>query len=185
MAFAVLDTETTWTDIVMSIGIVIADEQTFEPIHMLYDLITPACKQGGMYSSVLRLPNQQIDLEGKRSVVIAHITEQFSSFGVRSIFAYNALFDMKHLKELNCFAWYDIMKIAAYKQYNHAIPDSAECCATGKLKRNYGVEPIMRLLTGSSNYYEVHNALCDAADELKIMKLLGHDLNTYTGARIK
>ena len=65
------------------------------------------------------------------------------------------------------------------------IPDSAECCATGKLKRNYGVEPIMRLLTGSSNYYEVHNALCDAADELKIMKLLGHDLNTYTGARIK
>lgn len=95
-----------------------------------------------------------------------------------------ALFDMKHLKELNCFAWYDIMKIAAYKQYNHAIPDSAECCATGKLKRNYGVEPIMRLLTGSRNYYEVHNALCDATDELIIMKLLGHGLTTYTCARI-
>lgn len=185
MAFAVLDTETTWTDVVMSIGIVIADEQTFEPIHTLYDLITPACKNGGMYSSVLRMPDQQIDFEGKRKAVITHITEQFSSFGVHSIFAYNALFDMKHLKELNNFAWYDIMKIAAYKQYNHAIPDSAECCATGKLKRNYGVEPIMRLLTGLSNYYEVHNALCDAADELKIMKLLGHDLNTYTGARIK
>ena len=72
MAFAVLDTETTWIDVVMSIGIVIADEQTFDPIQTLYDLITPACKNGGMYSSVLRMPDQQIDFEGKRKAVIAH-----------------------------------------------------------------------------------------------------------------
>ena len=64
------------------------------------------------------------------------------------------------------------MRLAAYKQYNHTIPRNAECCKTGKLKRNYGVEPILRNLSGEKRYVETHNALLDAVDELKIMKLL-------------
>jgi hypothetical protein len=41
------------------------------------------------------------------------------------------------------------------------------------------VEPILRMLSGNSNYCETHNAVLDALDELKIMQLLGHDLEKY------
>ena len=70
------------------------------------------------------------------------------------------------------------MRLAAYKQYNSAIPENAECCKTGQLKRGYGVEPILRML-GKEMYYETHNALMDAMDELEIVRLLGHPVDMY------
>ena len=74
---------------------------------------------------------------------------------------------------------YDIMRLAAYRQYNRAILDSADCCKTGRLKRGYGVENILKMLSGNHRYYETHNAVLDAEDELQIMQLLGHELNEY------
>ncbi len=88
------------------------------------------------------------------------------------------------MEELAGFNWYDIIKIAAYKQFNSKIPESAECCKTGRLKRNYGVESIMRLLSDDYSYFETHNALFDAIDELKIMQLLGLPFDTYNTAII-
>ena len=58
------------------------------------------------------------------------------------------------------------------------IPVSAECCKTGRLKRGYSVENIMRMF-GNSDYIESHNALLDARDELEIMRLLGYPIDTY------
>jgi len=69
--------------------------------------------------------------------------------------------------------------VAAYRQYNPAIPAWAECCGTGRLKRGYGVEPMLRILSGQSSYRETHNALEDALDELKIMELLGRRPEDY------
>ena len=86
--------------------------------------------------------------------------------------------------DLSAFRWYDIIKVAAYRQYNSKIPQSAECCKTGRLKRNYGVEPMMRMLSGDYSYFETHNALFDALDELKIMQLLGFTLDKYDCAVI-
>ena len=103
----------------------------------------------------------------------------FDENNVQSIFAYNAKFDYGHLNELSGFKWYDIIKVAAYKQYNSKIPLNAECCKTGRLKRNFGVEPMMRMLTGDYSYFETHNALFDALDELRIMQLLDLPLDTY------
>ena len=76
------------------------------------------------------------------------------------------------------------MKIAAYRQYNDKIPENVECFKTGKMKRNYGVEPMMQLLSGNYGYMEVHNALFDAIDELEIMKLLGKSLDEYSVTQI-
>ena len=48
------------------------------------------------------------------------------------------------------------------------------------MKRNYGVQPMMQLLSGNRRYTEVHNALYDAADELELMRLLGkNDRRVY------
>ncbi len=49
----------------------------------------------------------------------------------------------------------------------------------GRLRHGYGVEPILRLLSGNSAYRETHNALQDALDELTIMELLGHPPAAY------
>ena len=102
-----------------------------------------------------------------------------TAFCIEDIFAYNAHFDYNHLPELKDFIWRDIMRIAAYKQFNPSIPDDAECCSTGRLKSNYGVESMMQLLMGNERYFERHNAAFDAKDELLIMQMLGYPMEQY------
>ncbi len=53
--FAVIDTETNWCNEVMSVGIVIADCVTFQPVDTKYYILTQECMIGGMYSSVLQI----------------------------------------------------------------------------------------------------------------------------------
>lgn len=182
--FAVIDTETNIYDQVMSIGAVIADPDTFKSVAARYYILSPECNVYGIYSSVLHIKGQKTDLISTRENVISDFINVLNTYNVNNIFAYNARFDYGHLPELSSYRWFDIMKIAAYKQYNPAIPDTADCCRTGRLKSNYGVEAMMRLLSGSRSYHEVHNALCDAEDELELMKLLGHHISYYEFAKI-
>lgn len=181
---AVIDTETNWNDSVMSIGLVIADSKTFNMIDTRYYILDPEYKVGGMFSSVMNLENDEDEIKCSRSEAISNILSIFKDFGVSKVFAYNAVFDRNHLLEMSRLEWYDIMRVAAYKQYNSKIPKNADCYKTGRLKRNYGVEAIFKMLTEDNSYNEVHNALYDALDELEIMKLLGLDLETYNCAFI-
>lgn len=178
--FAVIDTETNWNNQIMSIGIVIADVNTYNIVNTLYYIITPEAAIGGFYSDVIEMPGIP-NRRYRRSEAISNIHQCFAEYDVKSIFAYNATFDYNHLPELSVYMWHDIMKLAAYKQYNPWISRNAECCSTGRLKKNYNVEAIMRMLTGNPDYFEKHNALCDAVDELRIMQLLGHRLEKYAG----
>ena len=177
--FAVIDTETNWSDEVMSIGAIIANADTFEPVSSKYYIITPEHKVGGMFSHTLFFKNKKLNLECSRKKALRDLIKCFEDNQVTDIFAYNASFDYRHLPELALFAWYDIMKFAAYRQHNPKIPHSADCHGTGRLKCGYGVEPILRLLSGDATYCEQHNALTDALDELKIMELLQHKPSKY------
>lgn len=177
--FAVIDTETNWADQVMSIGTVIADMDTFEAIEAKYHILPIECEIGGMYESTLFIETPVKPLLCTRTEAIADLRAWFRRHGVHSIFAYNACFDRNHLPELRDFDWYDIMRLAAYKQYNPKIPAYADCCSTGRLKRGYGVEPMLRLLSGKCTYCESHNAFWDAFDELVIMKLLRYHPKNY------
>ena len=177
--FAVIDTETNWHDEVMSIGVVIADSNSFEPVSSRYYIITPEYKAGGMFSHTLFFKNEKMNFECSRKNAIYHLKGCFEEYGVTDIFAYNATFDYRHLPELSSFAWYDIMKLAAYRQHNPKISKDFDCYGTGRLKRGYGVEAILRLLSDDVTYCEQQNALTDALDELKIMTLLQHKLNKY------
>lgn len=182
--FCVIDTETTWDNCIMSIGIVIADSCTFKPIDYRYYIITPEYRFGGMYSSRLLFNNQKASMIDSRDAVLNYAISLLTCYHTNSIFAYNASFDFRQLPELSKFTWYDIMRLAAYKQFNHAIPITADCCKTGKLKRGYGVEDIIRMLSGDNQYLETHNAIFDAFDELRIMSLLGHNIDRYSIARL-
>ena len=182
--FAVIDTETTWRDKVMSIGIVIADSETFEPTDKKYYILTPFKNHGGMYTNALYAGGIKPDMECSRGDAMLDMICFLEDNSVSDIYAYNAAFDCKHLPELQEYNWYDIMRLAAYKQFNSKIPPYAELYSTGKLKRGYGVENIYRMLSGNAEYRELHNALQDAADELEIMRMLNFKTERYAVAKI-
>lgn len=178
--FAVIDTETNWADQVMSIGSVIADANTFEVIEAKYHILPIECEIGGMYYDTLFIETPVKPILCTRGEAITDLRTWFKQHSVHSIFAYNACFDRNHLPELRNFDWYDIMRLAAYRQFNPKIPAHADCCSTGRLKRGYGVEPMLRLLSRNDTYHESHNAFFDAIDELKIMCFLQHQIDKYT-----
>ncbi len=177
--FAVIDTETNWADQVMSIGTVLADETTFRPMELKYHIFPLECGAGGMYYDALFLDTPVKPVCCTRSDAMRDLTDWLRRNNVFAIFAYNAKFDRSHLPELGGFHWHDIMALAAYRQFNWRIPASAECCSTGRLKRGYGVESMLRLLSHNPGYRETHNALFDAMDELEILRLLGHGIGKY------
>lgn len=177
--FAVVDTETNWLDQVMSIGTVIADADNFRPVAAKYHILPDFFQIGGMYYDALFLQTPVKPICCTRQEAMKDLLAWFTRYDVTSIFAYNANFDRSHLPELKHLQWYDIMRLAAYRQYNPRIPPNADLCSTGRLKRGYGVEPMLRLLCGDRSYRETHNALFDALDELEIMRLLAHGLKDY------
>ena len=181
---AVIDTETNWYDEVMSIGVVVADSVSFEPVSTKYFVLNPEAEKGGMYGYVLDYTRNNPSVRCCRDDAIQNLKQWLGFYGIDKIYAYNAKFDMTHLKELVYLDWYDIMGIAVYKQYNSKIPECAECFKTGRLKRNFGVEPIYRMLSGDDTYREIHNALTDALDELDIMRLLNHNIDVYEKTKI-
>lgn len=177
--FAVIDTETNWSDQIMSIGVVIADGNSLCALDSRYYMIPTACAKGGMYYDALLLRTPVQPIRCTRTEAMRDLRSWFKQHGVTAIFAYNAAFDRNHLRELQKFQWFDIMRLAAYRQHNPKIPATAECCSTGRLKRGYSVESILRMLSGNTRYQETHNAYFDALDELKIMTLLGHKPEAY------
>lgn len=176
--FAVIDTETNWNDKVMSIGVVVADSKTKQKIDSVYYIIDPEYRAGGMYADELRLDEKGVRITN-RGQALKEIKRWLDTYRVQKLFAYNASFDKRHLPEYADYKWYDIMRLAAYRQYNRAIPSSADCYGTGRLKCGYGVESILKMLNDDKGYRETHNAVLDAEDELKIMQLLGHEISQY------
>lgn len=177
--FIVIDTETTWSDRVMSIGAVVADSDTLKPVERRYYILNPEYRAGGMYSGALLHKGAGRPFICSRADALDDLLNCCSAHNIREIFAYNAMFDRGHLPELSGLTWHDIMKRAAYIQYNPAIPRSAPLCSTGRMKSGYGVQSMLRIMTGDFSYCETHNALLDAVDELKIMYLLGHSIDRY------
>ncbi len=181
--FAVIDTETNWYDEVMSIGIVVAEKETMKKIDAVYYIFDPEYKVGGMFSDELFCHDDKACITS-RAQALKEIKQWLDAYHVQKLFAYNARFDKMHLPEYAMYQWYDIMRLAAYRQYNKAIPDTADCYRTGKMKRGYGVENVLKMLSDNNGYRETHNAVLDAEDELQIMQLMGHGISEYDIALI-
>ena len=177
--FIVLDTETTWQDKVMSIGVVVASGDTMTPIEYRYYIINPEFREGGMYSHVLIRKKAEENVVCTREQALYDIKNCIRKYNAGSLFAYNAAFDRQHLPELKQYAWFDIMRIAAYRQFNPRIPAMAPVCSTGRMKSRYGVQDMFQYLSGDYTYREIHNALDDAMGELRLMQLLSRKIDQY------
>ena len=177
--FLVIDTETTWSNRVMSIGAVVADAYDMRPLKTKYYILDPEYTAGGMYSSALGHKRAGKPIICSRKEAMSDLLNTCACHNITQLFAYNALFDKGHLPELSELEWHDIMRLAAYVQYNPLIPHGAPVCRTGRLKCGYGVRSMLRILSEDYSYCETHNALLDAVDELTIMRLLGHPIEKY------
>lgn len=177
--FVVIDTETNFDDEVMSIGIVLANANTFKPIKSVYYILEKEAKTCGWFSYALNIVNRKDTKYCTRETAINEIINLLQQNNNPRIFAYNYTFDKRHLPELDSYTWCDIIWLSAYKAFNNTIPEDAELTKLGKLKRDYGVEPTLCRLRGTKEYEETHNALYDALDELEIMQRLNKPIDQY------
>lgn len=177
--FAVIDIETTWSDRVMSIGLCVVEKGSYRHLEKKYYILVPESYELGMFSNALIVENCPKPCVCSRTDALEKIKQSIEAYSVSEVFAYNASFDRSHLPEMDYVAWYDIMRIAAYRQFNSLLPDSCEFYATGRMKKNYGAEQMFRLLSGNKDYCETHNAVCDASDEAELMKMLNVPYEVY------
>ncbi|WP_220190743.1 hypothetical protein [Mesomycoplasma hyopneumoniae] len=181
---AVIDVETNRQNEVFSVGVVIADSTNFKSIDKKYWIIKNNLKVGGMYARNILAPlplefrEETIFLETRKEMIV-YLIKFLKYYEVKNWFSYTK-FDFRHLPELHkSFKHNDISIFAKNKQFNKYIPLNAETSKNGDLKRGWKAEDIYRMLTKDENYFETHNALLDAIDELRIMELLNLDIETF------
>ncbi|MCR4642001.1 MAG: hypothetical protein K5697_08225 [Lachnospiraceae bacterium] len=98
---AVIDTETTWGDEVMSIGVVIADAKDYKQVESRYYVFDPEYRDGGFYSSELfRMPKKDTIITDRKTA-LDEIDTWLKKAGIKKIFAYNASFDKNHIPEFS------------------------------------------------------------------------------------
>ena len=95
--FAVIDTETTWYDRVMSVGAVIADGATLQPVETRYYILDPEFREGGMYASALILRREDKHAFAAREEAMDDLLSCLNAHGAEQVFAYNARSDRAYL----------------------------------------------------------------------------------------
>ncbi|WP_331838287.1 hypothetical protein [Mycoplasmopsis agalactiae] len=188
---AVIDVETNFFNEVVSIGVAIADKNNFKLVDQNYWLIGEREQSPSMYSNVYHIP--ELEKYGIKDYVVntyeeavGKLIEFLDYYNISDLFSYTK-YDYNHLPELhNLYKWFDISIFARNVNTNDFIPKNSPTHKSGALIRNWGVEPTYRLLSGNNQYSEVHNALLDAIDELKIMQMLELTHEGFvTNSRIK
>lgn len=190
--FAIIDIETTgnrivglkfetkYKDTAFSVGVVIADSNTLQPVYAKYYILTPECEENGMFKECLRIAPIEITKECSREECMQELKDAFFKYNIEDVFGYNISFDYQHLKELEKYKWYDIASKAAYLGENPFLnKENGSYYETGRLKKGYGVESMFKLVTGDTGYRETHNAIFDAIDELVIMQKLDYKPSEY------
>ena len=117
---AVIDTETTWSGAVMTVGIVIADASNYEIVGYKYYVIKEALREGGMFDYVVHIKGINEEKVSRKKIA-DNISAFLMEHDVSSVFAYNAGFDKNCLAFMKDYIWHDIMRIAAYRQYNLSL----------------------------------------------------------------
>lgn len=172
--FAVIDIETNHLRNVISIGVVIGNSIDFSVIDQNYWVIENNLKDYGMFNDRIAIssPHYAMNYVEVYEQAIEKLIEFLNSYNVKDWFSYTK-FDYNILTELRKnFNYYDISIIAKNIHFNDSLSKNADTNVDGSLRKGYGVEQIYRQLSRDRNYQEEHNALLDAIDELKIMRML-------------
>jgi hypothetical protein len=179
---AIIDTKTNYIDNAISVGVAIVNTNNWQLQQAQYYLISPELINNHQYDN-LNIAHVYKSYFGQLSDVENHIRKLLSDYNVTNIYAYNATFVFQSLPGLQLYFWYDIMKIAAYKQYNKYLPQNIEYLENGRIKYGYGIKNIMEYLTQTYFFYTNH-ALYDVLDEIRIMKMLELNIEEYNQAKI-
>ena len=78
--FVVMDTETNWCNEVMSIGVAIANCETFELIDTRYYILNPEYLIGGMFSAVLQINGNPPAIECNRREAVCDLEKWLEKY---------------------------------------------------------------------------------------------------------
>lgn len=179
--FAIIDTKTNYYGNAISIGVVVVNSH-FEIQQAQYYLIPEELIHDHNHKDDFDIIHVYKTYFGRLFDCENHIRTLMNQYNITNIYAYNAFYVKKSLPEMNNYNWFDIAKVATYKQYNHELPLDADYDENGQLLR-YAMKNVIELMM--KTYYKcVNHALYNALDELKIMKLIGLPIEKYSHTKI-
>ncbi len=179
---AIISVKTNSMGHAIAIGVAVIDANQWQLQQAQYYIISDELLCYYTYDNIY-LSHVYKSYFGKLGDVENHIRKTLTKYQITNIYAYNAQFVCKTCPGLHMYYWYDIMKIAAYKQYNSYLPSNIDYLDNGRIKYKYNIPHIMEYLNISYFRY-VDHALYDVLDELRIMKTLNININTYDIAHV-
>jgi|GEM_PF-3570304 len=209
--FVMIDVETDGGNLVCTIGAVIVNSKTWI-IEELHYYTIEGTEHLCWYGNAINLGQFAEFLQEFEQITftknicaydeaIQGLRKTINTHHITQIFAYNASFDCRMLPEFSDFIWCDVIHKAAYEQYNPLLPKNTEFYGSGKMKRGYSVESMYRLVCPKhkgylpswkrkfgqlgSKYFETHNGLIDAVDQVRIMQAIGYTSELYGDFRNK
>ena len=180
---AILDAKTNFIDNIISIGVSIVNAKTFEVKTAEYFLIPEELIVDGLNNNNVNIHHIYKTYFGAQKDVENHIRKLLNQYGITNIYTFNGKFIYKQLTGLQNYHWYDIIKVAAHKQYNYKLPDNLMFNDQGRLLYKCNIKDLMEILTKTYFYYTNH-ALYDTLDIARIMKIVDLNINVYDCAKI-
>lgn len=180
---AIIDAKLNFIDEIISIGIAIVDAKTFEIKTAEYFLVPEELIIDGFNNGNITIAHTYQTYFGAHKDIENHIRKLLNQYNITNIYTFNGKFIYSKLTGLQKYHWYDIMKVAAYKQYNYKLPDNLMFNDQGRLLYKCNIKDLMEILTKTYFYYTNH-ALYDVLDETKMMKLLDLNINVYDCAKM-
>ena len=178
---AIIDTKTNYLGNAISIGVAIVNAQ-FEIQQAQYYLIPEELMNEHASKDDYDIVHVYKTYYGRLFDCQNHIRTILNQYNITNIYAYNAFYVKQTLPEMNNYNWFDVARIATYKQYNHKIPINTKCDENGQLLR-YTLSNVMELMT--NGYYRyVNHALYNALDIIQLMKYIGLSIDKYEHAKL-
>ena len=83
--FALIDTETTWSGVIMTVGVLIVKSDTFDVVDYRYYIVKESLREGGMFDYIVHMKGIEEETISIKKIEIA-ICEYLAEKKVTSIF---------------------------------------------------------------------------------------------------
>ena len=180
---AIIDAKLNFIDEIISIGIAIVDAKTFKVKTAEYFLVPEELIIDGFNNDNITIAHTYQTYFGAHKDIENHIRKLLNQYNITNIYTFNGKFIYRKLAGLQKYHWYDIIKVAAYKQYNYKLPDNLMFNDQGRLLYKCNIKDLMEILTKTYFYYTNH-ALYDTLDIARMMSLIDLPIEQYGFSKI-
>lgn len=177
---AVLRTMTNSEGSLCAVGVVITNTADWRPIAEYRYVIAPEAETADQDVLFLPVEKDCICTSCRSEHLLFRLKQMLSEEKVQYIVSYgsSARFFLPGID----LPWLDIQNVSAYRKYNPFIPKKAKLYRNGRMKSGYGMEAMMRIVTGDKSYIRTGNPVRDCEADLCILERIHPDLGTFLEA---